>query len=266
MFLLSSIVIVFLFLLCISMPLVSFILPVYKIKKMSTLGIKERLIVNVIAMGILAYLDLMFLLLYVTFFLVIEGLYYYFKNFKNNIGIFDRIFITSIITTAIMGLYSYFIKDDIYSTMKMLKAVYETKFGMSPTEIQRAFNILKDYYIFTLFIYSGIATYFTYYILERNNYKNWEISYKWTILYMIGFFVEKYIKSDIFYGTNILEIGKLIYIIFGIKVIYSMLNQRINLTGINKIVSVIIGGTFPSLTFILGAIKSFNIRIRIIRK
>lgn len=266
MFLLSSIGIVFLFIVCISMPLVSFLLPVYKIKKMSTLGIKERLIVNGISMGILAYIDPMFLGMYVGFFLVIEGLYYYFKNFKNNTPIFDRIFITAIVTTAIMGLYSYFLRDDISNSVVFLKEIYKAKLNLSNGEVNRIFDILKENYIFLLFIYSGISSYFTYYILDRKTYKSWDISYKWTILYIVGFFIQKYIKKEIYYGNNILEIGKLIYIIFGIKVIYSKLSERMNLKGINKFISIVIGGMFPSITFILGAIKSFNVKVRIIRK
>lgn len=267
MFLLSSIVIVLLFILCITVPFLSFLLPVYKIKKMSSLSIKERLGVNILAMIMLGFLDPIFLVMYLGFFIVIELLYYYFKNFRNNVGIFDRITITTIVITAIMGLYSYFVRTDLNASVEILKGIYSQKLSLSNVEIERIFKVLKENYIFILFIYSGISTYFTYYILDRDSYANWRISYKWTILYIIGFAINRFMKTDNYIGENIIEIVKLIYVVYGIKIVYSILNKMFKFSIVNNIISIMAAIMMPNIIFIIGALKSFDIiKVKITKK
>ncbi|MEG0397874.1 MAG: hypothetical protein RR656_02185, partial [Cetobacterium sp.] len=135
MFLITDLVVVSLFILSISIPFLSFTLPVYKIKKMSKLGIKERLLVNLLAGLILLFLDPLFLVVYIGFFIVVEMLYYYFRNFKPEVAIFDRIFITSLTVTLIMGLYSYFIKDDLTNSLETLKVFYSTNLNFTTDEV-----------------------------------------------------------------------------------------------------------------------------------
>ncbi|MBC2856636.1 MAG: hypothetical protein RR191_00285 [Cetobacterium sp.] len=266
MFLITALVVVSLFILSISIPFLSFTLPVYKIKKMSKLGIKERLLVNLLAGLILLFLDPLFLVVYIGFFIVVEMLYYYFRNFKPEVAIFDRIFITSLTVTLIMGLYSYFIKDDLTNSLETLKVFYSTNLNFTTDEVNMIIDFLKSNYLFLLFVYSAISTYFTYYILEGKNYKNWGISYKWTILYIVGFIVNKFIKIDNYYDKNLLSISKLIYIIFGIRVCYTILSQKINFKVINKVLAVAVAASFPTAVFIVGALKSFNVKVRITKK
>ena len=71
MFLISSTLsVVLLFILSLLMPVMSFTLPIYKIKKMKRFTSKEKIIVNIVAMLLIALINPWLLLFYIGFFVV----------------------------------------------------------------------------------------------------------------------------------------------------------------------------------------------------
>lgn len=111
MFLISSTLsVVLLFILSLLMPVMSFTLPIYKIKKMKRFTSKEKIIVNIVAMLLIALINPWLLLFYIGFFVVIEGLYKYFIYKGDKVKKFDRIIIISLLVTVIMGGIVIFIK------------------------------------------------------------------------------------------------------------------------------------------------------------
>ena len=80
MFLLNSLTIVILFVLSLILPVTSFLLPVYKIKKMQNLSIKKNILANIVAMIVITFINPLLLAVYILFYLSIELLYYYFNK------------------------------------------------------------------------------------------------------------------------------------------------------------------------------------------
>lgn len=263
MFLVNVFIIIALFLLAVSMPITSFLLPVFKIKKISSLNMKQQIIVNLLAIAAIGFFDKTFLVIYVGFFLLSEGLYYFFKRAKKEIAIFDRIFVTSILVTAVMSIFALTVKSEILTVAEMIKAMYIQKVGINAREAEEIFNFIKNNSLFLLFVYSGVSTYLSYYFLERKSYFNWEVSYKWVIPYIVTFFTINIFKINNFYVNNILEITKVMYILFGIKVMSSFIGKRIEIKGVPKILSLALAFNFPTAAFILGVIKSFNFKMKV---
>jgi hypothetical protein len=250
------------------MPIFSFLLPVFKIKKSEELSIKKRIIVDILSLIAIGSIDVSLLIVYIGVFLVIEGLYYYFEYRRRQTAIFDRIAITSIVVTSIMAIFGFLMKTELLTMSETLNALYVQKLGMTAKEINEIFMYIRENSLFLLFIYVGITTYLSYYFLKRKSYFKWEISYIWVVPYIITFFIINIFKFDNFYINNIFNITKVMYILFGIKVMASFFGKRINFKGLPKILSVVLALNFPTITFILGVIKSFNfkMKVRVIKK
>ena len=259
--------IVSLFTLAIMVPFLSFLLPVYKVKKMSTMSGKKKIGANLAAMAVISIIDLRLLPFYIGIFLVIETLYYYFKEIRPEVAIFDRIMIsTSIVTVFTIGMTLMLI-GNVTEMLEVNKSIYMKLLEIDAKQIDEIFQIFKDNSIFIMFIYSFICNYLTYFVLDSKTYRNWNMSYKWILLYIVTFFATAVVRIDNFYIDNIFKISKLIYVVFGIKVIYTLLRGRVNrLKGIAKMAAVLTAATFPTVVFLLGALKSFNIKPNIQKK
>ena len=255
------------FALAFMVPFLSFLLPVYKIKKMNHLSGKKKIIVNLVAMGIISAIDLRLLPFYIGIFLVIETLYYYFKKVKPEVALFDRIIIsTSIVTLFTIGLTLLLI-GNISEILGVNQSFYTNVMDIEPKQIEEIFTIAKENSIFIVFIYSLICNYLTYFVLDSKTYRSWNMSYKWILLYIVAFFITTVLKVDNFYVNNIFQISKLIYVVFGIKVIYTLLRGKtLKFRGMAKMTAVLTAATFPTIVFLLGALKSFNIKLSIQKK
>lgn len=259
--------IISLFILAFMVPFLSFLLPVYKIKKMEGLDGRRKLIANLAAMGIISIVDLRLLPFYIGIFLVIETLYYYFKKVKPEVAIFDRIMIsTSIVTVFTIGL-TLLLVGNVTEMLEVNKAMYMKVMDLETREANEIFQLLKENSIFIVFIYSFICNYLTYFTLESKTYRGWDMSYKWILLYIVTFFATTVGKIENFYVENIFNISKLIYVVFGVKVIYTILRGRAKrFRGLAKMTAVLTAATFPTVVFLLGALKSFNIKLSIQKK
>ncbi|WP_319370374.1 hypothetical protein [uncultured Ilyobacter sp.] len=248
-----------LFLIAMMVPFLSFLLPVYKIKKMRTMNIKSRLIANFLAMAIIGIFDISLLLAYIGVFLVIETLYYYFEKYRPTMAIFDRIFTSTSVVTVLALIFSLIVVKDSTAIIEANKSLYIEVFKMDPKQMEEVFKYISANSLFIMFIYSFICNYFTYFNLNSKTYGIWGVSYKWTLIYIVAFFSTKLMGTENFYLNNLLSISKLMYMIFGVKVIYSIFGKRFSIKGLTKILAVLTAAMFPTAVFIIGAVKSFDI-------
>ncbi|MGY0394685.1 MULTISPECIES: hypothetical protein [unclassified Fusobacterium] len=260
MILLSSVLtIILLFLLSLLMPVMSFALPVYKIKKMKDFSCREKLVANIVVMGAIAVINPMLLYFYVGFFLVIEVLYKYFEKGMTKIKKFDRIVIISIVITALMGFLLFCLRDKIDANMDILLEFYQKNFQISKVESIKIYEEMKENFIYYTFIYSILNVFVIYVSLDSDDYHKWEISFEWLLVYIVSYFMIHLLKFDNFYVINALNIGETIFIFYGIKSIYATLYEKIKYKGIDNAIAVMIGLLFPFGTFLLGVLKGFRI-------
>lgn len=260
MFLISSTLsVVLLFILSLLMPVMSFTLPIYKIKKMKRFTSKEKIIVNIVAMLLIALINPWLLLFYIGFFVVIEGLYKYFIYTGDKVKKFDRIIIISLLVTVIMGGLLFLLKDDINNNMGLLMEIYEKNFQISRSESLEIFNMIKDSSLYYIFIYSILTVFMMYVSLDIKDYSEWKISFEWLLLYVIGYFIIHLFKIDNFYINNIFDIGECIFVFFGIKTLYSMFSKKIKYKGLSNMLAVTVALLFPYGTFLIGVLGGFKI-------
>lgn len=260
MFLLSSVLsIVLLFLLSLLMPVMSFALPIYKIKKMKNFTFREKLIANIIVIILIGLINPWLTPFYLGFFIVIESLYNYFISKGDKVKKFDRIVIISLVTTALMTGLLFLLKDDINNNMGLLMEVYEKNFQISKAESLEVFEMIKNSVVYYIFIYTILSVFAMYISLDIKDYSQWEISFEWLLIYLLGYFAIHLFKIDNFYTNNILGIGECIFIFFGVKTLYSVFSKKIKYKGIANMIAVMLGLLFPFGTFVIGVFGGFKI-------
>uniref|UniRef100_UPI003FF0AB2A hypothetical protein n=1 Tax=Fusobacterium mortiferum TaxID=850 RepID=UPI003FF0AB2A len=247
MFLLSSVLsIVLLFLLSLLMPVMSFALPIYKIKKMKNFTFREKLIANIIVIILIGLINPWLTPFYLGFFIVIESLYNYFISKGDKVKKFDRIVIISLVTTALM-------------TGLLFLLIYEKNFQISKAESLEVFEMIKNSAVYYIFIYTILSVFAMYISLDIKDYSQWEISFEWLLIYLLGYFAIHLFKIDNFYTNNILGIGECIFIFFGVKTLYSVFSKKIKYKGIANMIAVMLGLLFPFGTFVIGVFGGFKI-------
>ena len=249
--------IILLFLVSSLIPLGSFILPAYKIKKLPKLNSKNRLLANLISGGGIYFIDDKLFFVYVGFFLLLEGAYYLFE--MTSIEIFDRIFISTTITTAVGYLLMKAFIGTPDNLITIMDGMYREYLILDQTVITTMMGYIKQHLLFIMFTYSLVINYFTYFILKGKTYRKWNVSYLWILVYIVTFFIDKTLKIDNFYVKNLYSITTLIYVIYGIKVLYSMFREKIKWRVYGKGLAIVTACFFPIGIFILGVINSFGI-------
>ena len=259
MFVVHGMAVAALFMISLMMPIFSFLLPVYKIKKMRDLDFKQKVLINIIAIILIILMNPMLLGVYIGFFIVIELFYYYFEKINYSIKKFDRITITAIIVTAFMAGIFLFVKKDIDANIGTLMDIYQQRTNFSMEDVQMIFKELKANSLWLMFTYSMLCSFMTYFSLDKKDYEKWEVSYGWILIYIITFFISKIFKIDNFYTNNILGIGECIFIFFGVKTLYSVFSKKIKYKGIANMIAVMLGLLFPFGTFVIGVFGGFKI-------
>lgn len=263
------------------MPITGFVLLVYKIKNVSMLRSREWLAVTLLSMvfigGINIYIkpdsyrfavefmtadSLKNLAGYALIFLPIEILYYVFNSRKFMIPVFDRIIITSIITTITAFVYLRILNID----GELLKQIMGEINNMDAASVSMVFAVLKKYSYYLIFAYVGMVTYLTYYSFGKKSYPMWRISYWWLLFYIIPFFMIRFGHIQNVYLTNIMLMVKISFVVYGIKIVYNLIRLKINSDLFCQILAVIIGFNFQNIMFIAAGLLSFEaIKITIIR-
>ena len=269
--LMSAATIVLYFFLSLFLPFLAYLIPYYKITRVNLYKKKYSLAVNIIVALILVFINPGYLMLYLIFPYAMEFMFYLFNKIAKRMQVFNRIVLMSIVPTILISLYLYANMDMINYTMNYMiinlprmkniveQVGIETVVALQKS-LQESMTLVTNYYIFGAFFVVIVSYFFLFLNLIPSTYKLWKISCYWLIPYMLILWAHKYnISSNLLIENNILECIKWMYVLYGIKVIYSLLDRiGIKANIIKHAISMMIGLQFAPFVFILGALVSFE--------
>ena len=269
--LMSAATIVLYFFLSLFLPFLAYLIPYYKITRVNLYKKKYSLAVNIIVALILVFINPGYLMLYLIFPYAMEFMFYLFNKIAKRMQVFNRIVLMSVVPTILISLYLYANMDMINYTMNYMitnlprmkdiveQVGIETVVAVQES-IQESMALVSNYYIFGAFFVVIVSYFFLFLNLIPSTYKLWKISCYWLIPYMLILWAHKYnISSNLLIENNILECIKWMYVLYGIKVIYSLLDRigvKVNI--IKHAISMMIGLQYAPFVFILGALVSFE--------
>ena len=270
--LMSAATIVLYFFLSLFLPFLAYLIPYYKITRVNLYKKKYSLAVNIIVALILVFINPGYLMLYLIFPYAMEFMFYLFNKIAKRMQVFNRIVLMSIVPTILISLYLYANMDMINYTMNYMitnlprmkdiveQVGIETVVAVQKS-IQESMALVSNYYIFGAFFVVIVSYFFLFLNLIPSTYKLWKISCYWLIPYMLILWAHKYnISSNLLIENNILECIKWMYVLYGIKVIYSLLDRiGIKANIIKHAISMMIGLQYAPFVFILGALVSFEV-------
>ena len=269
--LMSAATIVLYFFLSLFLPFLAYLIPYYKITKVNLYKKKYSLAVNIIVALILVFINPGYLMLYLIFPYAMEFMFYLFNKIAKRMQVFNRIVLMSIVPTILISLYLYANMDIINYTMNYMitnlprmkdiveQVGIETVVAVQKS-IQESMALVSNYYIFGAFFVVIVSYFFLFLNLIPSTYKLWKISCYWLIPYMLILWAHKYnISSNLLIENNILECIKWMYVLYGIKVMYSLLDRiGVKANIIKHAISMMIGLQYAPFIFILGALVSFE--------
>lgn len=269
--LMSAATIVLYFFLSLFLPFLAYLIPYYKITRVNLYKKKYSLAVNIVVALILVFINPGYLMLYLIFPYAMEFMFYLFNKIAKRMQVFNRIVLMSIVPTILISLYLYANMDMINYTMNYMitnlprmkdiveQVGIETVVAVQES-IQESMALVSNYYIFGAFFVVIVSYFFLFLNLIPSTYKLWKISCYWLIPYMLILWAHKYnISSNLLIENNILECIKWMYVLYGIKVMYSLLDRIGVKTNIIKhAISMMIGLQYAPFVFILGALVSFE--------
>ena len=269
--LMSAATIVLYFFLSLFLPFLAYLIPYYKITRVNLYKKKYSLAVNIIVALILISMNPGYLMLYLIFPYAMEFMFYLFSKIAKRMQVFNRIVLMSIVPTILISLYLYANMDMINYTMnymitnlpRMKNIVEQVGIETVVTlqkSLQESMTLVTNYYIFGAFFVVIVSYFFLFLNLIPSTYKLWKISCYWLIPYMLILWAHKYnISSNLLIENNILECIKWMYVLYGIKVMYSLLDRiGVKANIIKHAISMMIGLQYAPFVFILGALVSFE--------
>ena len=269
--LMSAATIVLYFFLSLFLPFLAYLIPYYKITRVNLYKKKYSLAVNIIVALILVFINPGYLMLYLIFPYAMEFMFYLFNKIAKRMQVFNRIVLMSVVPTILISLYLYANMDMINYTMNYMitnlprmKNIVE-QVGIENVvalqkSLQESMALVTNYYIFGAFFVVIVSYFFLFLNLIPSTYKLWKISCYWLIPYMLILWAHKYnISSNLLIENNILECIKWMYVLYGIKVMYSLLDRiGVKANIIKHAISMMIGLQYAPFVFILGALVSFE--------
>ena len=269
--LMSAATIVLYFFLSLFLPFLAYLIPYYKITRVNLYKKKYSLAVNIIVALILVFINPGYLMLYLIFPYAMEFMFYLFNKIAKRMQVFNRVVLMSVVPTILISLYLYANMDMINYTMNYMitnlprmkdiveQVGIETVVAVQES-IQESMTLVTNYYIFGAFFVVIVSYFFLFLNLIPSTYKLWKISCYWLIPYMLILWAHKYnISSNLLIENNILECIKWMYVLYGIKVMYSLLDRiGVKANIIKHAISMMIGLQYAPFVFILGALVSFE--------
>jgi len=268
----SAATIVLYFFLSLFLPFLAYLIPYYKITRVNLYKKKYSLAINIVVALILVFINPGYLMLYLIFPYAMEFMFYLFNKIAKRMQVFNRIVLMSVVPTILISLYLYANMDMINYTMNYMitnlprmkniveQVGIETVVALQKS-LQESMVLVRNYYIFGAFFVVIVSYFFLFLNLIPSTYKLWKISCYWLIPYMLILWAHKYnISSNLLIENNILECIKWMYVLYGIKVMYSLLDRIGVKTNIIKhAISMMIGLQYAPFVFILGALVSFEV-------
>ena len=251
------------FFLSLFIPFLTYLIPYYKITKVNLYKKKYSLAINIVVSLILYVISPSFLIYYLIFPYTMEFTFYLFNKLTRRIQVYNRIVIMSIIPTTLILIYLYINRVEIINIINLLPQLEEFKklgaeniYRFQETMIYISQNIVSQ-----VFKYVFLATFFLFLTLIPGTYKLWKLSCYWIVPYILILWSQRFlnISHNIFWENNILEIIKYIFVWYGIKNLYVLIEKIGVKSNILKHgISILFGLSYPMVVFVIGALVSFE--------
>ena len=245
------------------LPFLAYLIPYYKITKVNLYKRKYSLTINIVVSLILYAISPSFLIYYLIFPYMMEFIFYLFNKFARRMQVYNRIVIMSLIPTALILLYIYINREEIINIVNLIPELEEfKKLGIEYTRrFQVTMLYLSQYIVSEVFKFVFLATLFLFLTLIPGTYKMWKVSCYWIIPYILILWSQRFlnISHNLFWEINILEIIKYIFVWYGIKNFYILIEKIGVKSNILKHgVSMLLGLSYPMVAFVIGALASFE--------
>ena len=269
--LMSAGTIIVYFFLSLFIPFLTYLIPYYKITRVNLYKKKYSLAINILVALILFHISPSFLIYYLIFPYTMEFTFYLFNKLSRRIQVYNRIVIMSIIPTTLILIYIYINRVEIIRIINLLPQLEEfKKLGIEYIrKFQETMMDISQNIVFQVFKFVFLATIFLFLTLIPATYKMWKLSCYWIIPYVVILWSQRFlnISHNIFWENNILEVIKYIFVWYGIKNLYVLIEKIGVKSNILKHgVSMLLGLSYPMAVFVIGALASFEfIEIKEIR-
>ena len=269
--LMSAGTIIIYFFLSLFIPFLTYLIPYYKITRVNLYKKKYSLAINILVALILFHISPSFLIYYLIFPYTMEFTFYLFNKLSRRIQVYNRIVIMSIIPTTLILIYIYINRVEIIRIINLLPQLEEfKKLGIEYIrKFQETMMDISQNIVFQVFKFVFLATIFLFLTLIPATYKMWRLSCYWIIPYVVILWSQRFlnISHNIFWENNILEVIKYIFVWYGIKNLYVLIEKIGVKSNILKHgISMLLGLSYPMAVFVIGALASFEfIEIKEIR-
>lgn len=261
--LMSAGTIIVYFFLSLFIPFLTYLIPYYKITRVNLYKKKYSLAINILVALILFHISPSFLIYYLIFPYTMEFTFYLFNKLSRRIQVYNRIVIMSIIPTTLILIYIYINRVEIIRIINLLPQLEELKkLGIEYIrKFQETMMDISQNIVFQVFKFVFLATIFLFLTLIPATYKMWKLSCYWIIPYVVILWSQRFlsISHNIFWENNILEVIKYIFVWYGIKNLYVLIEKIGVKSNILKHgISMLLGLSYPMAVFVIGALASFE--------
>ena len=261
--LMSAGTIIVYFFLSLFIPFLTYLIPYYKITRVNLYKKKYSLAINILVALILFHISPSFLIYYLIFPYTMEFTFYLFNKLTRRIQVYNRIVIMSIIPTTLILIYIYINRVEIIRIINLLPQLEEfKKLGIEYIrKFQETMMDISQNIVFQVFKFVFLATIFLFLTLIPATYKMWKLSCYWIIPYVVILWSQRFlsISHNIFWENNILEVIKYIFVWYGIKNLYVLIEKIGVKSNILKHgISILFGLSYPMVVFVIGALASFE--------
>ena len=261
--LMSAGTIIMYFFLSLFIPFLTYLIPYYKITRVNLYKKKYSLAINILVALILFHISPSFLIYYLIFPYTMEFTFYLFNKLSRRIQVYNRIVIMSIIPTTLILIYIYINRVEIIRIINLLPQLEEfKKLGIEYIrKFQETMMDISQNIVFQVFKFVFLATIFLFLTLIPATYKMWRLSCYWIIPYVVILWSQRFlnISHNIFWENNILEVIKYIFVWYGIKNLYVLIEKIGVKSNILKHgISMLLGLSYPMAVFVIGALASFE--------
>ncbi len=261
--LMSAGTIIVYFFLSLFIPFLTYLIPYYKITRVNLYKKKYSLAINILVALILFHISPSFLIYYLIFPYTMEFTFYLFNKLSRRIQVYNRIVIMSIIPTTLILIYIYINRVEIIRIINLLSQLEEfKKLGIEYIrKFQETMMDISQNIVFQVFKFVFLATIFLFLTLIPATYKMWRLSCYWIIPYVVILWSQRFlnISHNIFWENNILEVIKYIFVWYGIKNLYVLIEKIGVKSNILKHgVSMLLGLIYPMAVFVIGSLASFE--------
>ena len=251
------------FFLSLFIPFLTYLIPYYKITKVNLYKKKYSLAINIVVSLILYVVSPSFLIYYLIFPYTMEFTFYLFNKLSRRIQVYNRIVIMSIIPTTLILIYIYINRVEIIRIINLLPQLEEfKKLGIEYIrKFQETMMDISQNIVFQVFKFVFLATIFLFLTLIPATYKLWKLSCYWIIPYILILWSQRFLNifHNLFWENNILEVIKYIFVWYGIKNLYVLIEKIGVKSNILKHgISMLLGLSYPMAVFVIGALASFE--------